>query len=209
MPKSKHIVIIMSILYLVGMASAFTPLSPFVFTLSPLVILLTLIGFLIAIEASIKCIQWIVIAGILGYTIEIIGVWTGIPFGNYSYGSGLSIKLFDVPVVLIANWALLTSISLYATIKTPLLIQLSLPPVLITLLDFLIEPVAIHYNWWSWEYQDVPLSNYLGWVVSAFFINLLLVNTIKENNLKKNTVGISQFLLFVQFLFFGVLNISL
>jgi Predicted membrane protein len=194
---------------MVGMASAFTPLSTFVFTLSPLVIILTLIGYLIAISASINCIKWIMIAGILGFTIEVIGVSTGVPFGNYSYGSGLSIKLFDVPVVLIANWALLTSISLYATIKTPPLIQVSLPPVLITLLDFFIEPVAIHYNWWSWEYQDVPLSNYLGWVVSAFFINLLLINTIKENNLKKNTVGISQFLLFVQFLFFGVLNLSL
>ena len=44
---------------------------------------------------------FIFIAGII---IEIIGVNTGLIFGNYSYGKGLGIKIWGTPLLIGINW---------------------------------------------------------------------------------------------------------
>jgi bisanhydrobacterioruberin hydratase len=45
------------------------------------------------------------------FLIEVCGVKTGFPFGEYRYGNGLGIKLFDVPIVIGFSWA---QISIFA-----------------------------------------------------------------------------------------------
>ena len=39
---------------------------------------------------------------------EILGVKFGVIFGDYEYGSALGLKIFDVPLLIGANWAILT-----------------------------------------------------------------------------------------------------
>lgn len=107
-----------------------------------------------------------------GFLIEVIGVNTGWPFGVYEYGSPLGPQLFQTPLVIGVNWMML----LYATnaISKPLFashwLSAAMAAALMTLLDLLIEPVAIALNFWTWQDTDVPMTNYLAW----FAISLLL-----------------------------------
>ena len=39
---------------------------------------------------------------------EIVGVKFGIIFGDYKYGYALGYKIFEVPILIGANWAILT-----------------------------------------------------------------------------------------------------
>ena len=43
----------------------------------------------------------------LGLSIEILGVATGLVFGNYHYGASLGTQIFNVPIVIGANWLML------------------------------------------------------------------------------------------------------
>ena len=44
---------------------------------------------------------------LLGYVTEVIGVKSGIIFGEYIYGNTLGIKLLDVPLIIGINWLML------------------------------------------------------------------------------------------------------
>ena len=72
-------------------------------------------------------------------------------------------------------------------------------------LDFLIEPVAISLDFWSWEYDIIPLQNYIGWFVIAFILQLIFLNVLDKA--EKNIVAVSLF--GWQIMFFGVLNLFL
>jgi len=68
----------------------------------------------------------------------------------------------------------------------------------------LIEPVAMAYDFWDWTNDIVPLQNYIAWYMIAF---VLLVCFYKLEIAIKNKVAVA--LLVLQFLFFGILNLSL
>ena len=209
MRKPRTILFVLFLLYAVGILSTFTPLKETAFSLTPIILLLTLVGLLYSIKIKPRQLIYILLVGVLGYTVEIIGVKTGFPFGNYKYLEGLIAKLFDVPLVLIVNWSLLVVASFYSFENNPKWVQLVFPPLLITLLDVLIEPIAISLNWWSWENASIPISNYVGWLGTAFLLNFILFKTIKLKEPTISTVQMSRGVLSLQFLFFGILNITL
>ena len=70
------------------------------------------------------------------------------------------------------------------------------------LLDFLIEPVAIEFGWWSWDIVTVPLQNYIMW----FLVSLIMQFVISRNN-NEISKSISFSLLLSQIIFFVYLNI--
>jgi len=108
----------------------------------------------------------------LGYAMEVLGVATGFPFGDYVYGKTLGIKLFAVPLTIALNWLLLAYVCgfLANRLKVPNIIKVTLAALLMVGLDVLIEPVAIRYDFWSWAEGTPPLSNYLGWFGTAWVI---------------------------------------
>ena len=54
-------------------------------------------------------------------------------------------------------------------VKGGLVGQSILAGLLCTLMDFVIEPIAIKYDFWSWEGNEIPLFNYLTWFVFSVF----------------------------------------
>jgi len=40
-------------------------------------------------------------------------------------------------------------------------------------LDFLIEPVAVELDFWRWNQDSIPLSNYAGWFGVAFCLHIV------------------------------------
>ena len=58
------------------------------------------------------------IAFAIGFSAELIGVHSGMLFGNYSYGNNLGLKLAEVPLIIGINWGVLavTSASITETL---------------------------------------------------------------------------------------------
>ncbi|MCI5057182.1 MAG: carotenoid biosynthesis protein [Flavobacteriales bacterium] len=112
---------------------------------------------------------------VFGFIIEVVGVKTGWPFGYYNYGDTLGFKMFEVPLVMGLNWFLVLfgSNAIARKVTSSLILRLLLTALLATAMDFLIEPVAIDYNMWSWETEVIPLKNYMAWFFTAFTFSIV------------------------------------
>ena len=143
---------------------------------------------------------------LLGFSVEGIGVATGVLFGSYSYGSAFGLKLFETPLMIGVNWLFL-ALSTYGIVQffTDKGIWLILlPPVIMTSLDVLVEPVAMKLGFWSWENDIIPLQNYAMWFLTSIFIHAIIYLFKPKINAK-----ISFIIIGVSALFFGFLNILL
>jgi len=146
-----------------------------------------------------------IIVYLAGFFIEVVGVNTGLIFGCYSYGEALGVKLFSTPLLIGVNWLVLV----YCTgvfleqFKLESSLVFSLIGALILLsLDFLIEPIAIRFDYWSWAGGEIPLQNYVGWYIFSFLLFWIFRGLEFQ---KQNKAAIV--LLFAQAFFFLVLNI--
>ncbi len=141
-----------------------------------------------------------------GVLVEIAGVQTGLIFGDYQYGPVLGPKIWGTPLMIGVNWAMLvycagSTVNRLVT-DLNIWIKAALGAILMTLLDVLIEPVAMELNFWNWEDNIIPLQNYIAW----FFVALpLLAAYFKLLGKTSNKVAILLFIL--QFLFFGILQL--
>jgi putative membrane protein len=141
----------------------------------------------------------------VGFVAEVIGVKTGLVFGNYYYGNALGYKVLGVPLVISLNWGLLISIGvLVATYlsKKPLLIA-TLAAFIITGVDLLIEQVASQMDYWHFSNGIAGIQNYIGWFVIAFFTSWLL-----QKHLVKGDKRIALIFLLLQLFFFGLIYIN-
>ncbi len=141
---------------------------------------------------------------VLGFSAEVIGVKTGLLFGVYTYGNTLGLKLFNVPLIIGVNWLILVYAAGTILHKLPLHILLKslIGAAMLTILDVLIEPVAIKFDFWHWENGNIPMQNYIAWFIISF-IFLLLYNKFQFN---KNNLP-AKVLYIVQIVFFIVLNL--
>jgi putative membrane protein len=138
----------------------------------------------------------------IGYGVEILGVKTGLLFGSYNYGSTLGIQLLNVPLIIGVNWFVLAigarGCVNRITEKTNL--QVLCAALLMVGLDFLIEPVAMKYDFWNWFQNEVPLQNYFMWFLVSISMQALLN---KKSTLIPFSLGLA--IIASQFIFFGVL----
>lgn len=144
------------------------------------------------------------LVAVIGYSVEVIGVSTGFPFGNYSYGANLGLKILDVPLVIGLNWAVLV-FSIGASLNKiyhSVLIKSAIGACLMTLFDFLLEPIAIRSDYWKWESISIPIQNYISWFVISFFLFLMVYRYVKTID---NKIGIWVFL--IQLVFFSCLHL--
>ena len=182
----------------------FSQTNDFFLLLTPFHLLLTFILLLASRSYSTKFFLSTFFIVFFGFLIEVTGVYTGILFGGYKYGNNLGLQVFSVPLVIGLNWFILVfgtrGVVNYFFDKKYL--QIILSSVLMVLLDFLIEPVAIEFGWWSWDIVTVPLQNYIMW----FLVSLIMQFVISRNN-NEISKSISFSLLLTQIIFFTYLNI--
>ena len=138
------------------------------------------------------------IAFFTGFLIEWLGVSTGAIFGNYWYGNTLGIKIGGIPVVIGVNWWVLTFVTgvMCENLKTHYLLKALFAALLMTGLDFLIEPVAIRQDFWHWQHEVIPLQNYAAWLVVAFALQIVFQKLGFE---KKNPLALLVYVLQVAF----------
>lgn len=116
--------------------------------------------------------------------LENLSVLSGFPFGFYHYTAALGPKLFFVPLLVslsylgfgYVSWVLGThlvsdigqSLGSWATLLVPAVAAFTM-----VAWDVCFEPtLSTVRHWWVWEhgggYFGVPLSNFLGWFLTAF-----------------------------------------
>ncbi len=117
----------------------------------------------------------------LAFTIEVIGVTAGFPFGRYRYTDALiPLVLGHVPAPITCAWLMIILGSLVAArVYMPRArngVTVVIAAALATGLDACLEPTAFHVKaYWRWDetgpYYGVPTRNFLGWFVAALVVS--------------------------------------
>jgi len=151
-----------------------------------------------------------ILAFAIGFFTEVIGVNTGLLFGSYAYGNYLGPKISGVPLLIGINWFCIVYCSVVAIQCLPSIQNLS--PVfaalgaafIATIFDWVMEPVAMEFNYWIWENNQIPFFNYVCWFCIAYLIALIFIYVQKQHT---NRFSIP--LLMIQFIFFVALRVLL
>ena len=153
-----------------------------------------------------KLIYAVCITFLLGYVVEVLGVASGILFGEYQYGQTLGWKLMDVPIIMGVNWLILSfsSLGIIGKINSNSFLKVIMASLIMVVLDVLIEPIAIKLDFWTWADVNVPVQNYIMWFFSALIINSIIQRLVKEIHFQT-----SVFVFSAQICFFIFLNIIL
>ena len=139
---------------------------------------------------------------VVGFGAEVAGVATGRVFGVYTYGETLGLKLFEVPLVIGLNWAVLVYCTGIITYRIPGAdpLKAAVAAALMTGLDYVMEPVAIALDFWSWESEAIPWQNYFAWFVISYVL-VRVFHRLEHKAINPVTVG----LFVAQAAFFGLL----
>ena len=172
-------------------------------------------------EKNTQFFLFLMITVVAGFGVEVLGVNTGLLFGNYNYGTVLGYQWWGVPLIIGVNWFIIlyccgiTMSSLFkkilvqtsVTLKTPIPLLKAISVItdgatVAVIFDWLIEPVAIKLGFWHWnDGGAIPLYNYICWVVTSLGL-LTVFHFLKFD--KQNKFAIN--LLLIQFMFFLLLR---
>lgn len=197
--------IFLYLIYTVGVIGHLTnALLEYMKLLTPFALLLTggVVFFSTIKNSKNNFIIWAIVTYIITFSLEVIGVKSGIIFGSYWYGETLGAKFLNVPLIIGFNWimVILGAILLAENIfKNKILITIT-ASLLATIFDFFLEPTAIKLGYWNWTDISVPLQNYSAW----FIISLLFTILYFKMGIKVKTDLPIKFFL-TQFIFFIIL----
>jgi bisanhydrobacterioruberin hydratase len=149
---------------------------------------------------------WALLTFAVTYGLEVLGVWTGLVFGSYLYGTGMGPTILGVPPLIGANWVLvcLGALRLVQPLSLPPALQAGLAALLALGFDWVMEPVAIELGYWAWAGGAIPLQNYVAWFGIALGAGLLYGRIGDPVQSRLPAV-----LFLVQLGFFGALNLLL
>lgn len=127
---------------------------------------------------------WAGVTAVVSFWAEWLGVHTGLLFGNYGYGDALGIKFLEIPLVIGLNWVAVVAgaCSISERIATRPWVRVLLAAALATGYDWIMEPVAVKLDYWSWAGAAIPLFNYLCWAgFAAAFATLWQICGLRGN----------------------------
>jgi bisanhydrobacterioruberin hydratase len=201
-------VIILVVLHVVGILGfAYFNFDGFFFRLTPLNLIVSLsIALFFHPKWNRLSVFFFIFTFLWGFLVELIGVNTGLIFGQYYYDYALGFEIYNTPPVMGINWiltayCLAVSTTHFLGEKISWILKAIVASVGMVFLDFFIEPIAIKTGMWHWENNIIPFKNYVGWFFSALPIQLLFFKLMSDIRNK-----IAVVLLVLMFLFFFVLN---
>jgi bisanhydrobacterioruberin hydratase len=117
-----------------------------------------------------------------GYVVETIGVATGLPYGLFYYGDSLGPKAFGlVPYLLPVSYVplVLGAVAAARPAHPRPAVWILASALLLVAVDAVLDPGAASLGFWIWPeggvYYGVPLSNFLGWMLSSVLAAALLL----------------------------------
>lgn len=136
------------------------------------------------------------------YLIEYIGVQTGVPYGAFSYGVILGPMIGGIPIALpllfiplVLN-AYLVCLLVLNTRARWIVVASAIPT--LVLMDVVLDPAAVALGFWGFPnggvFYDVPLSNYLGWVLSAI-VSIMAVSYVFDERAVRDRLATCPYIL--------------
>lgn len=114
------------------------------------------------------------------YLIEFVGLKTGWPYGEFEYLVSLGPHVFGVPmglplffIPLVLNSYILVTLSGLEKSYQKILATIGF----VLIVDLVLDPAAVSIGLWEYAsgvYYGVPVSNFLGWVLSGAVATLLV-----------------------------------
>ena len=203
----KYVRIFLVIFYAVGIAGFSIPSTFVLFQkLVPLnLIVSTVILFLFHPKWDKKQVVIFAVLALSGFLVEMAGTGTGLIFGSYTYGSALGIKILSTPLLIGINWLVLVYCvhSLFPTGRQKWFYPF-IGAAMLVVYDFVMEPVAIATDMWSWAGVTVPLKNYIAW----YLVALILFSVLRFSGIQYRN-AVAGWLSLIQFPFFLVLGLIL
>ncbi|MBD3206149.1 carotenoid biosynthesis protein [Candidatus Bathyarchaeota archaeon] len=124
--------------------------------------------------------QILVILSILPVIVEGLAVRTGFPYGGFEYGDRLGWLLFDLvpPTISFAYLPMLLGSLKFASKRSKELFTFCFVASIFNLMvDLVIDPAAVDIGFWLYSkqgfYFGVPLSNFIGWLITGFVYALI------------------------------------
>ncbi|RZL38806.1 MAG: carotenoid biosynthesis protein [Pedobacter sp.] len=199
----KLAVAIIVIFHLVGLLGFLIPVAqPYFLRLVPFHLLLMFAVIICSYNGDIKRLLLFVCGVFLcGFLVEVLGVKTGKIFGSYYYGTTLGFKIAAVPLLMGVNWVIL----IFSTgqmikslkIRNGILASLIGGLCLITF-DFFLEPVAMKFDYWHWDWHEIPLQNFVAWfIVSVILLKFYYALGLKQQKYIGTVMFLSQLIFFV------------
>jgi len=204
-PKTANIIIIL--FHVVGLVGLSVPASrPLFLQIVPAHILLMLVVIVLSHKSRSKgFIIFSLLIFLSGFGLEWLGVHKYWLFGDYDYGKTLGFKLFDIPLTIGVNWFLLVyaaGVTMQHSRLKSTFFRVITGAAILVVLDVLIEPVAIRFDYWHWDNNIIPLKNYICW----FFVSAAMLYTFELFKFKKQSRA-GMVLLITEFVFFGILGL--
>jgi uncharacterized membrane protein len=144
---------------------------------------------------------------VCGMAVEIAGVNTGYPFGNYYYTPTFGWHILGVPVIIGINWVLLSYVSGIAANQFlnndgQRILAAS---VLMVSIDLLLESFATKHHMWVWQNGNPPLQNYVSWFIAGIIMQSVFQKLIPASS---NKNAAPYLLILIAFLIADLLWIS-
>jgi len=156
-----------------------------------LVIVATVVAFFLA--STSHALVWRGVAWTLGYLavtvgggllVEVIGLNTGVPFGNYVYTGGLSSLVFGVPWVIPLAWAMFAYPCLVVArrvSRNPAVVPI-IAAVALASWDLFLDPMMVAEGYWKFSdigrvlphVTNVPALNFVGWFITSLVMMAVL-----------------------------------
>ena len=205
MKSVKPVIITLAIIHLIGIIGIGLCIHhPELFSLT-WAFLLASIGALLFFHRPFKWFHLPVFFSIvtIGFFAEVLGVKTGLIFGDYAYGGSLGYKLFDVPLLIGINWLMLVYCSriIAEKIFRDRAFRIFFGALLMVAYDIVLEMPAGRLDMWTWATGSPGWSNYLGWFGVA-----VLMHCIVECSKFRAENRLARPLFIIQFLFFSFLT---
>ncbi|GAA3222281.1 carotenoid biosynthesis protein [Dactylosporangium siamense] len=122
-----------------------------------------------------------------GFAVEAAGRATGYPFGDYDYTGSLGPRLLGVPLVIPLAWTWMAWPAWVAAARltTRPWLRTGVAGLGLAAWDLFLDPQMVGEGHWHWDspgaalpgVPDIPITNYLGWLVVAWVLAAALTAT--------------------------------
>jgi uncharacterized membrane protein len=128
-------------------------------------------------ESFLALLTLLVAGVVLGFVAELVGDRLGFPFGSYDYTPGTWLQIAGVPVVVPLAWAMM---GWPAFVAGRMIGKPWMGAPILAAWDLFLDPQMVKDGRWTWansawpKVNGVPLSNFIGWLVVAGIMMVLL-----------------------------------
>jgi len=117
----------------------------------------------------------LVVLSVLPVLVEAAAIFTGFPYGEFTYSGQLGYMVLGVvpwSVAFAYPPILLGSMAYASRLRRDRLGFTALSAIFNVAVDLVVDPGAVHSGFWSWSqpgaYFGVPVANFLGWLLTGF-----------------------------------------